>query len=83
MIYLLGGILIAGLIAILIIYIVTRPEKNDLREKCIEAYGQDFAEIYDNLNSGIPVGDFLETSIVLAMIEAVKKGEPIKMKHEE
>lgn len=83
MIYLIGGILIAGLIAMLIIYIVTRPEKNDLREKCIEAYGQDFAEIYDNLNSGIPVGGFLETSCVIAMIEAVRKGEPLKMKHEE
>lgn len=57
--------------------------KPSLREQCIAAYGEDFGEIYDNLCSGIPVGGFVETAIVLDMIEAVKKGEPIKLKENE
>ena len=57
--------------------------KPNLREQCIQAYGEEFGEIYDNLNSGIPVGGFLETALILDMIEAVKKGEPIKLKENE
>lgn len=57
--------------------------KSNLREQCIQAYGEEFGEIYDNLNSGIPVGGFVETAIVLEMIGAVKKGEPIKIKENE
>ena len=57
--------------------------KPNLREQCIQAYGEEFSEIYDNLNSGIPVGGFLETALILDMIEAVKKGEPIKLKENE
>ena len=57
--------------------------KPNLREQCIQAYGEEFGEIYDNLNSGIPVGGFLETALILDMIEAVKKGEPIKIKEDE
>lgn len=57
--------------------------KPNLREQCIQAYGEEFGEIYDNLNSGIPVGGFLETALILDMIEAVKKGEPIKIKENE
>lgn len=57
--------------------------KPNLREQCIQAYGEEFGEIYDNLNSGIPVGGFLETALILDMIEAVKKGEPLKPKEDE
>lgn len=57
--------------------------KPNLREQCIQAYGEEFGEIYDNLNSGIPVGGFLETALILDMIEVVKKGEPIKIKENE
>ena len=57
--------------------------KPNLREQCIQAYGEEFGEIYDNLNSGIPVRGFLETALILDMIEAVKKGEPIKIKEDE
>ena len=57
--------------------------KPNLREQCIQAYGEEFGEIYDNLNSGIPVGGFSETALILGMIEAVKKGEPIKIKEDE
>lgn len=43
-----------------------------LRDKCIEAYGEEFREIYDNLCRGIPVGGFMETAVILQMIEDVK-----------
>lgn len=48
-------------------------KKMDLRKRCIEKYGDDFAVIYDSLSSGIPVGNLEETKIVCAMIEAVRK----------
>ena len=54
-------------------------KKSSLREKCIQAYGEEFGEIYDNLNSGGTVGGFLETAIFLDMIEAVKEGEPVRI----
>jgi hypothetical protein len=60
-----------------------KNRKPSLREKCIQAYGEEFGEIYDTLNSGGTVGGFLETALVLDMIEAVKKGEPIKLKENE
>ena len=60
-----------------------KNRKSDLREKCIQAYGEEFGEIYDTLNSGGTVGGFLETALVLDMIEAVKKCEPIKLKENE
>lgn len=52
--------------------------KKDLRERCIEKYGDDFAAIYDSLGSGIPVGNLEETKIVCSMIEAVKKEESLQ-----
>ncbi len=55
-------------------------KKPDLREECIKAYGPEFGEIYDNLNSGIPIGDFTTTIKVLAMIEEVKEKKVIKIK---
>lgn len=60
-----------------------RKRKPSLREQCIQAYGKDFGELYDTLNSGGTVGGFLETALILDMIEAVKKGEPIKLKENE
>lgn len=47
-------------------------KRKSLREKCIEAYGEEFGEIYDDLGMGIPVGGFVETVIILQMIEDVK-----------
>lgn len=49
-------------------------KKPSLRERCIEAYGEEFGEIYDKLGTGIPVGNFEETVIIINMIEAVKNG---------
>lgn len=43
-----------------------------LRDKCIEVYGEEFGKIYNDLCSGIPVGNFRETELILKMIEAVK-----------
>ena len=50
-------------------------KKPSLRDRCIAAYGEEFGEIYDNLNKGIPVGGFVETAAILQMIEKVKKGD--------
>ena len=47
-------------------------KRKSLRDKCIEAYGEEFGEIYDCLCRGIPVGDFRKTANILLMIEAVK-----------
>ena len=53
-----------------------RFKKPDLREKVEAAYGTDFVEnVYDKLNKGIPVGNFVETVIYLDMIERVRKGQ--------
>lgn len=50
-------------------------KKPSLRDKCIQAYGEEFGEIYDSLCSGIPVGGFVETAAILQMIENVKNGK--------
>ena len=47
-------------------------KRKSLRDKCIEAYGEEFGEIYDSLCTGVPVGGFKETAIILQMIEEVK-----------
>ena len=55
-------------------------KKPSLRERCIEAYGPEFGEIYDNLNSGIPVGGFVETAAYLHMISEVQSGKAVMLK---
>lgn len=50
-------------------------KRKSLRDKCIEAYGEEFGEIYDNICNGIPIGGFLETAIILQMIENVKNNK--------
>lgn len=55
-------------------------KEDSLREKCIEAYGPEFGEIYDTLNSGGVVGGFLETAVIIQMIEDVKQGKIVKEK---
>ena len=47
-------------------------KRKSLRDKCIETYGEEFGEIYDNLCMGIPIGGFKETATILQMIEEVK-----------
>ncbi len=41
---------------------------NDLRERCVAAYGEDFGKIYDLMQLGVPVGNLEEALIVLEMI---------------
>lgn len=50
-------------------------KRKSLRDKCIEAYGEEFGQIYDDLCSGIPVGGFIETVVILQMITNVKDGK--------
>ena len=47
-------------------------KRKSLRDKCIEAYGEEFGEIYDSICNGVPIGGFEETAIILQMIEEVK-----------
>ena len=49
-------------------------KKQDLRKACIEKYGKEFGEIYDNMNRGIPVGGFRKTKTLSDMIEKIKQG---------
>lgn len=50
-------------------------QKKDLREVCREKYGDDFVEMYDMVNNGIPIGNLRETQIFLAMVKAAEEGE--------
>lgn len=47
-------------------------KKEDLRERCINAYGEDFGKIYDLMGAGVPVGNLEETLIVLEMINRLR-----------
>ena len=47
-------------------------KRKSLRDKCIEEYGEEFGKIYNNICSGIPVGNSRETELILQMIEAVR-----------
>lgn len=51
-------------------------KKDSLRDKCIETYGEEFGELYDEVCRGNAIGGFLETAAFLDMIEAVKQGKP-------
>lgn len=48
-------------------------KKKPLREVCREKYGDDFVEMYDMLNSGVPIGNLGETMMFLAMVEEARK----------
>jgi len=47
--------------------------KPTLRDRCVEAYGEEFGEIYDNMNRGVPVGDLGDTILYLGQIEEIRK----------
>ncbi len=49
-----------------------KVEKPTLRELCIKEYGEEFGSVYDDLNSGVPIGGFAETIIAINMIESVQ-----------
>ena len=58
-------------------------KKDSLRDKCVAAYGKEFGEMYDTINSGGTIGGFAETCAFLDMLEAVKKGKPIDLNNPE
>lgn len=45
----------------------------DLRQACIDKYGKEFGELYDKTCRGEPIGGFIETAMLINMIEVVKK----------
>ena len=47
--------------------------RDTLRDKLVEMYGEEAGEAYDKINTGIPIGGFLETAIFLQMVEEAKK----------
>ena len=51
-------------------------KKPSLREQCVAAYGEKFGEMYDELNSGTPIGDLDFTMHFISMVTAVKQGKP-------
>ena len=55
-------------------------KKPSLREQCVAAYGEEFGEMMDMVNSGQAIGNFNEAMIFLEMIETVRKGNPILLK---
>lgn len=50
-----------------------RSSQPTLRDKLVEMYGEEAGEAYDKINTGIPIGGFLETAIFLQMVEDAKK----------
>ena len=50
-----------------------KRKRFDLRKACIDEYGEDFGELYDKINTGQPIGGFLETDMFLDMIKSVKR----------
>ena len=49
-----------------------KRKRFNLRQECINAYGEDFGVIYDKINEGEPVGNLEETCAVLKMIKDIK-----------
>ena len=50
-----------------------KQRQKSLRDKVIKMYGEEFAELYDKVNQGIPIGGFGETSIFIDMVEKARK----------
>lgn len=54
-----------------------KRKRFDLRQACIDEYGEQFGELYDKINTGQPIGGFLETAMFLDMIKSVKRKNDI------
>lgn len=48
--------------------------KPNLRQLCVERYGEEFGELYDMYCRGEPIGTLTDTLVVSYMIEKVKSG---------
>lgn len=44
----------------------------DLRKECVKKYGEEFGKDYDTVCAGGSIGDFVDTSYFLGMVEEVK-----------
>ena len=75
-IYWILGFVIGALIGLGIIVLLKHHKQRKLptlRDLIVEEYGEDFArDIYDQMNNGVPVGDFAATVAYLDMITDVK-----------
>lgn len=47
--------------------------KYDLREKCVERYGEEFGKMYDTANRGGVIGDFSDIIVFINMVGKVRK----------
>lgn len=47
--------------------------KYDLRQKCVERYGEEFGELYDTANRGGAIGDFSDIIVFINMVGKVRK----------
>lgn len=47
--------------------------KYDLRQKCVEKYGESFGEMYDTANRGGVIGDFADIINFVDMVGKVRK----------
>ena len=50
-----------------------KQEKQTLRDKLVEIYGEAAGICYDEICQGIPIGGFLETAAFVMMIEEARK----------
>ena len=50
-----------------------KRKRFNLRQACIDKYGEEFGALYDSLCTGAPIGGFVETTAFLDMVEQVKK----------
>ncbi len=53
--------------------LLSKVRKPTLRELCVMEFGEEFGDMYDDLNRGIPIGGFAETIEFVGMVEAVKE----------
>ena len=52
--------------------------KKWVAENLGQEYVNEFLEKYDRLNSGMPIGEFVETAIFVDMIQKIKKERETK-----
>ena len=50
-----------------------KRKRFNLRQACIDKYECEFGELYDILNSGGVIGDFMTTAMFVDMVESVKR----------
>ncbi len=50
-----------------------KRKRFNLRQACVDKYGEGFGVLYDSLCDGVPIGGFVETAAFLDMVEQVKK----------